>query len=485
MAQKTARHLEVALCGLLTVLACEQTPRPEAVDAAVPDAAAPQVSGASDGPAATRDLPPFERPPMAPPPTGHGWLVRDIGAAGGGTGRLQVAPQGLLMTGGGTEIGGAADSFLFVYRKMKGDGEIVARPRSVQRADVRSTAGVMFRADDADPAAANVFLGMLADPSLGGQSVHRSGAGQMAVASVPDPQARSQYLRIRREGRRFTMARSADRIAWVKMGAVEIDMPDEISVGLALTARSGTLSTAAEFDFARLLFADPPARQEAWELEPLGIAGPLATATLEGNKLSMSAVGDLFTTTWENGAALLAPRSADLGSLSITVRVEALGDAKTPDARLALTFREGGTARLNPTSRNILVSVTGRGVVEFQRRDRSTNFEPGMTRAGLTLPIWLRLTRNDDPTSGKTVVTGFHSMDGTAWTALDSAEFSIPDPTLAGVIFTSGSVSSYANAVVTNLSITAGPPAPSPDAGGRDGGSPDGGGPGMGPMGGP
>ena len=79
-----------------------------------------------------------------------------------------------------------------------------------------------------------------------------------------------------------------------------------------------------------------------------------------------------------------------------------MGDAKTPDARLALTFREGGPARLNPTSRNVLISVTGKGLLEFQRRDRSTNFEPGMTRAGVGLPIWLRLTRHDDPLTSKT-----------------------------------------------------------------------------------
>ena len=136
------------------------------------------------------------------------------------------------------------------------------------------------------------------------------------------------------------------------------------------------MPTVAEFDFVRLLAADGAAPREAWDVEPLGVAGPLATAVLEGDRLTMSALSDVFTTTWENGSALLAPESTDTGDLTLTARVEALGDASTPNARLALTFREGGAARLSPLSRNILISVTAQGLVEFQRRDRSTNFDP-------------------------------------------------------------------------------------------------------------
>ena len=93
-----------------------------------------------------------------------------------------------------------------------------------------------------------------------------------------------------------------------------------------------------------------------------------------------------------------------------------------------------------------------------------------MTRAGLALPLWLRLTRHDDAATSKTTVTGLYSMDGVAWTVLDAAEFSIPDPALAGIIFTSGSLTNYANALVTGFSVSTAPLA-LPAGAGSDGGS--------------
>jgi hypothetical protein len=473
MAHDRTRVFFGLLTGLSITAGCDDGgPAPAPVDGAAPDSGS-QVTG-EDGPAASRDLPPYERPPMAPPPTGHGWSVRDLGDLGGNPGRM-ILGQGIVVSGGGSEIGGSADSAVFVFRKLKGDGEIVARARSVQRADVDSTAGVMARADEADPAAASVFFGMLADPTKGGRVVHRRAKGEPSVASAPDPQVRSQFLRLRREGRRFTLSRSADRIAWVKAGSVEIDMPEEIAFGIAVSAHSPTSPTTAEFDFVRLLAVDSNAPREAWDLEPLGVAGPLPSASLEGDKLTVTAVGDVFTTTWENGAALLAPRTSDTGSLTLTARVDSFGGDQSPARRLALTFREGGPARLSPTSRNILISVTSGGLLEFQKRDRSTNFDPGQARMGVALPIWLRLQRTDDPVSSKTVVTGLYSQDGLTWSALDAAEFSVPEPTMMGVVFTSGNLSSYASAQVSQFSVSTVPPPPVPDAGVPDAGGSEGG----------
>jgi hypothetical protein len=354
---------------------------------------------------------------------------------------------------------------------MKGDGEIVARPRSVQRADPRSSAGVMVRASEADPAAASVFLGLLADPLMGGQVVTRGAAGQMAVVAPPDPNVRNQFLRLRREGRRFTVARSSDRLAWVKMGSFEIDMPEEVAIGVAVTARSAARPTMAEFDLVRLLATDAAAGSQGWELEPLGFGGTLPVAAIEGDRVSLSGVGEPFTTIVENGVALLSARSAETGNLTLTARVDSVGDENTPGARVALTFRDGGAARLSPMSRNILISVDARGLVQFQRRDRSTNFEPGMTREGLTPPLWLRLSRRDDPATSRTTVTGSYSSDGMAWTTLDTAEYAVPDPTMAGFIFTSGSAGRFATATLSGFSISTTPSAPVPDAGtGADGG---------------
>jgi hypothetical protein len=467
------RALFFALLITTSATACGEDRPATPPDAAAPDGGL-QVSG-EDGPSATRDLPPYERPPMAPPPAGHGWTVRDLGDPGATPGRL-VLGQSLVLTGGGTDIGGTADSGVFAFRKLKGDGELVTRVRSLQRADAASTAGVMVRADEADPSAASVFFGLLADPARGGQVVHRRARGEASVASAPDPQVRNQFLRVRREGRRFTLSRSSDRIAWVKAGSVEIDMPEEVAFGIALSARTATAQSMAEIDYLKLLGVDGNAPREAWDLEPLGVAAPVLAGALEGDRLTVTAVGDVFTTTWENGAALLAPKTSDTGSLTLTARVDSLGAEQTPNARLALTFREGGPARLSSTSRNILISITAGGRLEFQKRDRSTNFDPGMTRTGIALPVWLRLSRTDDPLTSRSVVTGFYSPDGVAWTVLDAAEFAIPEPIMMGAVYTSGGLTSFGTVRVSQFSVSTVPPPPPPDAGAPDAGVPDAGG---------
>ncbi len=460
------------VCSSLFTVACddEGTAPPLALgDAAAPDAATTGTGG-QDGSAAVPDLA-YDRPAAPPSLMGHGWTVSNLGDVGANPGRLTVG-QGVLLSGGGTDLAGTADSGVFVFRKLAGDGEIVVRVRSLQRADVASTAGVMVRADSADPTAASVFYGLLADPTKGGQSIVRVAKGQPGVASPPDPQVRNQFLRLRREGRHFTWSRSSDRLAWVKAGSADVDMPDEVAFGIALSAHSATTPTIAEIDFVRLLAVDATAPREAWDLEPLGVAGLLPAAELRGDRVTVSAIGDLFTTTWENGAALLAPRTSDTGSLTLTARIDSLGGPQAPAARLALTFREGGPARLSPTSRNILISMSNAGVLEFQKRDRSTNFDPGKFRGAVALPVWLRLQRTDDPVTGKTLVTGLYSGDGEAWTTLDTAEFSIPDPTMMGLIFTSGTLTSYATAQLSHFSVSTTPP-PVPDGGAPDADMPD------------
>ena len=96
----------------------------------------------------------------------------------------------------------------------------------------------------------------------------------------------------------------------------------------------------------------------------------------------------------------------------ITARVDAVGTANTPKARVALMLREGAAGPAVAHRRHVLISVNAQGVVQFQRRDRSTNFDPGQMKDGLRPPVWLRLARVDDPATNRTTVTGYYSTDG-------------------------------------------------------------------------
>jgi regulation of enolase protein 1 (concanavalin A-like superfamily) len=443
---------------LATLLGCGSSSAPPATPTA-DGGALPDDGAAGDDAPFARDLPPFERSPPTPsPPPGSAWKTSELGDGAMMTSRVQLGST-LALRGGGRDIGGAADSFVLHAVRIQGDGQIVAHLRSVQAADPHSTAGVMIRGSDSDPAAAEVFYGMLGDPALGAQYVVRSQSGAAAVASAPDAQVRNQFLRISRRGRQFTISRSSDRLAWIRVAAVEVDMPDQVAVGLAVAARSPTGPATGEFDFVSTLGLDAATAAQPWDLDPLGNTLPAPVATVAGGSVTINALGDGFTTASESGAALLSPRSGDT---TITARIEALGP---PNARIALTFREGTPARLSATARNVLISVRSNGLLELQRRDRSTNFDPGMSKAGVTLPVWLRLARRDDLGAGTTTITGWYSSDGQAWTRLDAFSFAAPDPIMTGVIYSSGSTGSYGTAQLSGFAVTAGAPPPDPDAG--------------------
>jgi regulation of enolase protein 1 (concanavalin A-like superfamily) len=480
----------------ILALACSDDDEPAVTDSAVlsdggPDGggaeAGPEVAPGLDAPSVSRDLPPYERAPAPPPISGYAWTQKELGGAAlpAGAPPFEVTSAGAVLRSAGTDIGGVADSAGFAFRKLKGDGEIVARVRAVQMAGAGSnaTAGVMIRADENDPAAASIFYGMLADAVRGAQSVVRLTKGAAAVAHPFDPGARigQHFLRIRREGRRFTTARSTDKLAWVNTGSVEIDMPEEVAFGLAAAARQApgiTTPTRGDFDNVRLFGFDAKALQDGFLLETLTVnqtnAGGVPEASMAAGVVTLSGVGDGFTTTFEHGAAVVAPST---GAVTLTAKVESVGDAKTPGARVALTFRDAGNPRLIGSARNVLISVNAAGKVQFQRRDRSTNFDPGASRDGLPPPLWLRLARYEDPTTFRPIVAGFYSADGVAWTQLDAVEYAVADPTLAGVLLTSGAPETYASARLSGLSIapTTGAPPPIPDAGAGDAAATDGG----------
>jgi hypothetical protein len=288
----------------------------------------------------------------------------------------------------------------------------------------------------------------------------RGQAGGVATASAPDPQVRNQFLRIVRRGRTFSLARSNDRVAWFRVTSVDLDMPEDVVVGLAVTARSPMGTAVGEFDFVEVLGLDTVASAETWDVDPLGITAAAPVATIAGGQVAINALSDAFTTAAENGAALLSPRSGDT---TITARIESIAPAT---GRVGLNFREGNVGRLSPNSRNVLLGVRASGLVEFQRRDRSTNFDPGQTKM-LALPVWLRLARRDDPVAGTTTVTGWYSSDGQSWTVLDSALFSAPDPLMAGLVYSSGTTASYGTGTASGFAVTPGaPPVETPpDAG--------------------
>src|SRR5262249_42035521 len=140
-----------------------------------------------------------------------------------------------------------------MYRRLSGDGEIVARVLGVGNTDFWSKAGVMIR-ESLDANARNAFMFETPHdvnpphdepvfqwrPSTGSATTdtanHRNGI-----------QAAPVWLDLVRSGNQFTGFWSVDGFTWNRLGnPVTVAMSADVYVGLALTAHnnSGVLNTS-------------------------------------------------------------------------------------------------------------------------------------------------------------------------------------------------------------------------------------------------
>ena len=177
------------------------------------------------------------------------WVARDLGYVGlqgsttattGGTYTVNAAGEGIAYS---------EDSFRFMYRKMSGDGQIVARVASLQNATTGAKAGVMIRERLAKTSRhASMLL------SGDGSAVFRRRLSDdcntncdttsTTVSSVSAP----YWVKLVRSGTTFTAYRSSDGVNWQSVGSETISMSSNVWVGLVLTNQSTSASCTATFD---------------------------------------------------------------------------------------------------------------------------------------------------------------------------------------------------------------------------------------------
>ena len=144
-----------------------------------------------------------------------------------------------FLNGSGEGIGGGSDEFQLIYKNHQKDGEIIARIQSVENTDPAAQGGVMFRESSAADAKM-AFIEQRPDnqvtfswrTSLGGplQSFNLQGG-------TTDP----KYVRLTRLSDRFAAyySTASKEGPWTQIGnEVEVEMADDILVGLALTSNS-------------------------------------------------------------------------------------------------------------------------------------------------------------------------------------------------------------------------------------------------------
>ncbi|MEK7686645.1 MAG: Ig-like domain-containing protein [Verrucomicrobiota bacterium] len=203
---------------------------------------------------------------------------------------LPVGNQ-MRIVGGGADIWGTADQFVYLYKQVTGNFDFIVKGESLVNSDVWAKMGPMARESTA-PGSRHVFLAVT--PQAGNNYYSAQGRPGTGVASVSDilenryqgiyrPAASypNSWLRLQRIGSVFYEYTSTNGINWRLIysndtqGELEGAMPDSILVGLAVTSHTtgatteAVLSGFAEVPRVPLSVATPPQSQTVPENRPV------------------------------------------------------------------------------------------------------------------------------------------------------------------------------------------------------------------------
>lgn len=155
--------------------------------------------------------------------------------------------KGVYTIRGTLDTWGTNDGFHFAWRPFKGDGEIVARVLTVENTMNHAKAGVMFRESlEASTKHAEACV----TPVDGTQFLTRSAAGGKTAAATTgrDKGKLPYWVKVVRQGEKFSGYESADGEKWDLIGSATISMPERVYVGLVTSSHQKDKLCTATLD---------------------------------------------------------------------------------------------------------------------------------------------------------------------------------------------------------------------------------------------
>jgi regulation of enolase protein 1 (concanavalin A-like superfamily) len=159
---------------------------------------------------------------------------------------------------GGTDIWSTSDEFHYVYQRVSGDVEIIARVSGLGAANGWSKSGVMIR-ESLDANSRHAFATVT--PSNGYAFQRRIDTGGYSATTSGGSGVAPGWVRLVRTGHKFDGYRSTDGNTWTLMGSDTVAMKDEVYVGLAVTSHNATLGTTAKVDNLKITSASSSTNQ--------------------------------------------------------------------------------------------------------------------------------------------------------------------------------------------------------------------------------
>jgi hypothetical protein len=377
---------------------------------------------------------------LAPP-----WQFADVGAVGTPGSAQQSSSFTISVSGAGSDIWGAADSFAFVYRPLR-DGRVDAQLSSETNTNPFAKAGVMIR-QSLDPGSPMAILDVKPDGGIEFMTRSAQGAqttfiaaGSTSVSTDTDGRIKMNVdLQLARLGD-SVVAFYCDQTAGsncVQIGSTAFPEGPALA-GLAVTSHDPSTLNQAAFDGSIVASVPFP-----WGSSDVGNVGTIGFATYEdatGTFFISGAGGDI----WGANDAFHTVTQSLSGESQLSARVVSEQSINV--------FAKAGLAigDLSSTAARVILDVKPDGGIELMARPTdggSMTFVAGSTAS---FPVWLRLTRTGD------TFTGELSPDGQSWTTVGSVTATLPTKVQGGFAVTSHDTAALNAAVFDNVGVTTG-----------------------------
>jgi regulation of enolase protein 1 (concanavalin A-like superfamily) len=358
-----------------------------------------------------------------------GWTLSDVGESTI-PGYATFANDAYTVSGAG-RIGSSADQFTFVYRKLTGDGTLIARVNRIQNSNPGARAGVMIR-QSLDAGSMSAFAGVSATGALAFERRY----GDNGDAVVTNARATAPlWLKLQRRASIVTASWSSDGARWTPLGSDVVEMNGVVYAGIAVASETEVAAATAAFSAVRLTpLAESGSRLPTrWRTADIGAPATRGAAGHDAGTFGVMGSGDLAET---SDQFRFVYTTAD-GDLDFIARVPVVGDTD-PWARAGVMVRESLDA--NAAHASMLLSHSG-GTM-FQRRAFGGAASTSTLGSDSPAAIWVKLSVR----SGS--VSAYESSDGVAWELVGTEAVTLPSPYYVGLAVTSHDA---ANAVTANI----------------------------------
>ncbi|MGD2095434.1 MAG: PA14 domain-containing protein [Phycisphaerales bacterium] len=214
------------------------------------------------------------------------WTEKDVNTLtiwyrGNPAGLIEEPADTFIVVGSGADTWGAADEFRYVYKRLTGDGEIIAKVESIENTHEWAKAGVMIR-DSLASGSRHAFCCISPNNGTAFQN-RRQTSLDTFNSNTPGVQA-PYWVRLVRQGTQISAYHSPDGVNWELQASssetdnpVGISMPTNVYIGLAVNSHNSDEMCTAVFSNVQTIGSVTPAM---WTHQAIGVEMPSNDAEL-------------------------------------------------------------------------------------------------------------------------------------------------------------------------------------------------------------